>query len=95
MADKTIVKEVSVKQSDDTFFGPTKIGASFQDVIDTDGVSIDGEVNKRFTLKQFYDNYLSFMDEADFVYYGVDDPTPNERIKIWIDTNHNNYNNIG
>lgn len=43
------------------------------------------EGKTRYTLAQFFDHYMSFMKEADFIYYGKNEPT-NKHIKIWIDT---------
>jgi hypothetical protein len=86
---KTLVREVSIKNSDGTFQDGIKLGASFEQVLDVEGSNPTG-----YSLKQFFQNYQDFMSEANFIEYGTDVPT-NSKIRLWIDTGHNNYDNIG
>ena len=62
------------------------LGSTFEDVLD---VARDDETTPTgFTLAQFLDNYLAFMSETPFVFYGDDEPE-NSHIKFWADTNVN------
>ena len=53
-----------------------KLGTFFSNVIADD---------KTYSLQQFYESYLAFIQNADFIYYGETAPQ-NSRIRIWIDT---------
>lgn len=86
---KALVKEVYVKQQDGTFNTPTSLGATFENVIDQRASGAT-----RYTLAQFLDNYLDFMKTNNFIAYGTNAPV-NTHARIWIDTAHNNFDNIG
>lgn len=88
MARKNLVKQISVKQDDNTLGTFYDFGASFADIVDTRiGMG-------NFSLEQFFDNYMSFMKENAFVFVGIDQPT-NKHISLWIDTGHTNHDTYG
>lgn len=76
---KTYLQSVSVKSDTGELGDEVPIGAKFADVVD--GRSAQGN----YTLEQFFDNYMAFMKNADFIYYGGDNPEKNTHIKVWID----------
>lgn len=78
------VRKVAVKQSDGSLGTDSTIGAAFTDVIDADRGGATG-----YSLDQFFDSYIRYMNNADFVYMGDVEPQ-NEHIKIWIDTSSSN-----
>ena len=41
---------------------------------------------KRCTLQDFFNNWQNFKENNAFVYYGTEDPTEQESIKVWYDT---------
>lgn len=78
MADpKSYVQSVSVKQDTGELGQSYPIGVNFSNVIDT--------ISKH-TLKQFFDHYMRFMENADFIYYSKGEKPENHRIRIWVDT---------
>lgn len=81
MADKpavAYVQSVSVKKDTGELSSPYPIGVNFDNVIDS---------TSKHTLKQFYDSYIAYMENADFVYYGPGPTAPaNKHIRMWIDT---------
>lgn len=83
MATKTFLQGVSSKSNTGDLVPPfpIPIGVDFDNVIDT-------RTTNGHTLRQFFDNYLSFMTTANFIYCGDTTPT-NKNIKIWIDTDPN------
>lgn len=82
-AQKTLLKDVSVKQDTGDMSSPTPVGVLFENVVDS-------RSNKgNYTLQQFFDNYMAYMQAANFIYYGTEKPT-NTHIKIWIDTSKTN-----
>lgn len=83
MAQKSLVQQVAVKQDNGTMSSMTNIGATFDNVID----SRIGKGN--YSLTQFFDAFMEYMQSADFVYYGATEPL-NHHHRIWIDTGHSN-----
>lgn len=83
---KTLITNVAQKTST-SLSDPYETGASFENVIDT---RKDGN---KYTLAQFFDNYVSFMKEASFIYTGSEKPK-NNHIKVWIDTGTNNIDHL-
>lgn len=79
-----LVRKVAVKQQDGSLGSDNTIGATFSDVIDADRSGATG-----YSLDQFFDSYMKFMNEFDFTYVGDIEPT-NRHIKIWVDTGHTN-----
>lgn len=79
-----LVRKVAIKQQDGGLGADNSIGASFMDVADVDRVGATG-----YTLDQFFDSYMKFMDENCFVYSGDIEPT-NHHISIWLDTSTTN-----
>lgn len=78
---REILTQTAVKQDNGSLGPYTNIGATFDDVIDT-----DARGNKQgVTLKQFYQHYQKFLNNTDFVYTGSAEPV-NEHISLWIDT---------
>lgn len=75
-----LVRKIAVKQDDGTLGADNTIGAIFTDVVDAERVGATG-----YSLDQFIDSYLKFMDETTFVYSGNETPT-NTHIGLWIDT---------
>lgn len=83
MANRTVLKNVSIKQDDGSLSTPTPIGATFMDVIDSrPGFG-------QYSLAQFFDNYMDFMKNTTFVYRGENKPQ-NKHIGIWLDTSVDN-----
>lgn len=64
-----------------------------QKVIDapsTFETTVDTRANKgNYSLAQFFDHYIEFMQNADFIYYGAEKPA-NVHNRIWIDTSKTN-----
>lgn len=83
MATTNLVKTVAIKSDEGTLGSDYKLSSSFQDIID----NRQGKGN--YTLAQFFDNYISFMRNGNFIYMGNTQPT-NTHIAIWIDTSTNN-----
>ena len=78
-----VVKEVGQKDKTGTIQRPyTKIGASFEDVTD------DRYGKTSYRLSDFFDNYINFMNENQFIYRGTEKPK-NSHVAIWIDTTPN------
>lgn len=63
---------------------PVNFGADFKDIVET-----EAKYGHPYTLRQFFDNYMDFMQSADFIYYGTAAPS-NSHVKIWIDTSTTN-----
>lgn len=78
------VRKVAVKQQDGGLGSDNTIGATFSDVVDADRSGATG-----YSLDQFFDSYMRFMKEANFVYAGDIKPQ-NNHIKIWLDTSVTN-----
>lgn len=83
MASKKIVQEIYEKGDDGLLSNAYKIGASFKEVVD----SRSGKGN--YSLEQFFDNYVEFMKNSQFVYMGATKPQ-NSHVVIWLDTNKTN-----
>lgn len=79
-----LVRRVAVKQQDGGLGADNVIGATFVDVVDAERSGATG-----YSLDQFFDSYMKYMQEADFVYSGNIKPT-NPHIKLWIDTGTTN-----
>ena len=77
MADqKTILSKVRQKNDQGSFDASVDIGLTYKQVIDdTTG----------YSLKQFYNNYLQFMNSSYFMYTGAEQPV-NSKTLLWIDT---------
>lgn len=78
---QNLLKEIRVKQDNGTMTDPVPMAAMFDYVFDP---------TTKYTLKQFFNNYMNYMQHADFIYYGSEKPT-NEHVRIWIDTSENNW----
>lgn len=76
-----LVRKVAVKQEDGTLGSDKTIGAVFTDIVDAERVGATG-----YSLDQFIDSYVNFMNETPFMYVGNEQPT-NTHIALWIDTN--------
>lgn len=83
MATRNLVQTVAIKGEDGLLGNDFRIGAGFEDIID----SRIGRGN--YSLAQFFDNYTSFMKNSFFVDYGIIPPS-NTHIPIWIDTSSTN-----
>lgn len=83
MATNNLVKTVAVKSEDGTLGSDFKIGAGFNEIVD------DRAGKGNYSLAQFFDNYMDFMKNSFFVYYGTDEPA-NTHIPLWIDTSKSN-----
>lgn len=88
MAEQNLIREVAVKQDDGTMGSYTKIGSTFSEVVDT------RSGNGNYSLAQFFDNYLDFMNNTTFVYTGTDTPS-NSHVGFWIDTSKTNHDSYG
>ncbi len=86
-AQKVLANQVSDKRADGSFTDPLPFGVTFENVIDT------REDGSKRTLAQFYDNYMAFINQAPFIYYGDTQPE-NPHIKLWIDTAHDNQSEL-
>lgn len=82
MADSHLITQAFVKKDNGSLEGPTKFGASFSEIVDT-------RKDAKYTLAEFFDNYLNFMNNTTFVYQGNSEPQ-NHKIGLWIDTGHGN-----
>lgn len=80
---KNLVTQVAQKQDDGTLALHSTFGADFSNVVDNRA----GKNN--YTLDQFFDNYMNFMNNATFVYSGPDQPS-NPHIGLWFDTSVSN-----
>lgn len=87
--DKFIVSQVYEKDNQNNISSPYPLGANFTNIIDT---------NTKYTLAQFFSNYLSFMDTYPFTCVGQNDPNrtdnPNPHIQVWIDTTEGNQSQL-
>ena len=83
-----VINQVRRKNEDETLSTPYYFGANFRNIVD-DRVSQEG-----YTLAQFFDNYMDFMTHTTFVHAG-DTPPTNNHIGIWIDTSHDNKDQLG
>lgn len=88
MAEVSLVKEVAVKQSDGTMGSYYKIGSNFSEIIDA------RREKGNYTLEQFFDNYMDFIQNTTFIYAGIEEPL-NPHIGIWLDTGHTNHDTFG
>lgn len=81
---RSLVRQVAVKQDNGKLGDKQAIGALFTDVVDDvrDGAT-------QYSLAQFLDNYMDFMESYPFTYMGDTEPT-NPNVKIWIDTSSSN-----
>ena len=79
-----LIRKVALKQGDGTLGNDNTIGAVFTDIVDAERAGASG-----YSLDQFFDSYIKFMSNADFVYTGDVEPQ-NHHIKIWIDTSVTN-----
>ena len=83
MAEKKLVRQVTVKGEDGQLGNPYSIGATFEEIVDTRA----GKGN--YSLAQFFDNYVDFMNSTSFIAYGDTKPT-NTHVRFWIDTSSSN-----
>ena len=83
---KTVVKRVVQKTETGMITDDMDIGVDFDSVVDT------RSDKGNHSLSQFFDNYVEFSENYDFMYRGASQPT-NKHALIWIDTNQNNYSN--
>ena len=83
MAIKKLVHQVSIKDDSGYITSTTNIGATFDDVVDA------GTGRTNYTLTQFFDSYLNFMRNADFIYAGGVEPK-NPKVVLWLDTSETN-----
>lgn len=83
MAEKKLVRQVTVKGEDGQLGNPYSIGATFEEIVDTRA----GKGN--YSLAQFFDNYIDFMNSTNFVAYGDTKPA-NTHARLWIDTSSSN-----
>lgn len=88
MAEKILVNQVYEKDDQGVLQGPYNSGASFENIVDT------RQGQEGYTLAQFFDNYIKYMQNTTFVYTGENTPK-NSHIGIWIDTNSSNADQIG
>ena len=51
------------------------------------------DTSSGYSLSQFFMNYQSFLDSANFVYAGDTEPA-NHHIALWLDTAHTNQDSI-
>lgn len=79
-----LVRKIAVKQEDGSLGEDSTIGATFTDIIDSGRINATG-----YSLDQFFDSYMKFMNENAFVYAGPNEPQ-NHHIILWIDTSKNN-----
>lgn len=77
---KQLVVSVREKTDTGTLSEAVPFGVSFDNVVDT------RKGQEHYTLAQFFDSYMKYMENTPFIYYGLTAPT-NSHIKIWIDTN--------
>lgn len=83
-----LVTKLTVKREDGTLDPEIKqFGVNFENVIDSRGSK------GNYTLAQFFDNYDAFMKNSFFVYRGSTVPA-NTKIALWIDTGHNNQEDL-
>ena len=79
-----VVRKVAVKQQDGSLGGDNTIGATFADVIDADRSGATG-----YSLDQFFDSYMKFMDQNCFVYSRHVEPS-NHHIGMSLHTSTTN-----
>lgn len=75
-----LVRKIAEKQENGTLGADSTIGAIFTDVVDAERVGATG-----YSLDQFIDSYMAFMEAAPFTYVGNEKPT-NIHIALWVDT---------
>lgn len=85
---KTFVKELVQKQDDGNLTDYVSFGTDFENIFDTRA----GKAN--YSLAQFFDNYLAFLNNYKYVAYGPSQPS-NKRAIIWIDTSTDNQAKLG
>ena len=83
---KTVVKRVVQKTETGMITDDMDIGVDFDSVVDT------RSDKGNHSLSQFFDNYVEFSENYDFMYRGTSQPT-NKNAWIGMDTNQNNYSN--
>lgn len=83
MASKNVVNKVYQKDEAGLLDSGHAIGATFSDVVDS------RSSKGNYSLEQFFDNYLDFMSNSFFVYYGENTPK-NNHVALWIDTARTN-----
>lgn len=86
MANKKIIRSAAVKQPDGTLADELPFGSTFADVIDAAG-SRTGATG--YSLAQFFDSYIGFVNNSPLTYVGATHPT-NSHVKLWIDTSVTN-----
>lgn len=74
-----LLQDIAEKLDNGEMGRQVPFSSSFKNTVDT------REGKTHYTLAQFFDHYMNFMQNADFIYYGSNEPT-NKHIKIWIDT---------
>lgn len=83
MSNSTLVTKVLRKNETGELQTPVTIGVDFDNVIDT-------RSNKGgYSLAQFFDAYVDYMNGTDFIYYGANQPQ-NTHTALWIDTSVTN-----
>lgn len=75
-----LVRKIAEKQQDGTLGADSTIGAVFTDVVDAERVGATG-----YSLDQFIDSYLAFMQGYPFTYVGNEEPD-NHHVYLWLDT---------
>jgi len=75
-----LVRKIAEKQQDGTLGADSTIGAVFTDVVDAERVGATG-----YSLDQFIDSYLAFMQAYPFTYVGNEEPD-NHHVYLWLDT---------
>lgn len=75
-----LVRKIAEKQQDGTLGQDSTIGAVFTDVVDAERVGATG-----YSLDQFIDSYLAFMQTYPFTYVGNEEPD-NHHVYLWVDT---------
>lgn len=77
---QNLLKEVKPKRDDGSMGEEIPFSAMFDYVFDYE---------TKYTLKHFFKHYMDFMQNADFIYYGVKAPE-NSHVRLWIDTSKPN-----
>lgn len=83
---KKVIRSAAVKQQDGTLADELPFGSTFADVIDAAG-SRTGATG--YSLAQFFDSYVGFVNNSPLVYVGAVQPT-NSHVQLWIDTSVTN-----
>lgn len=81
---KLVTKVVQKDKEGNIDYSKSKdLGVSFDNVY---SLIFDVQGNKTYySLKQFFDHYKTYMESANFVYSGPNQPV-NTHVALWIDT---------